>query len=392
RPSPPLYVILNWSRDNALEPPGQSAAAAHAGAPDIAFYLPYLTLVAGLALSALLTAITWSLSSTRTRAVALAATMIQSLRQSEEQFRLSLDHAPIGVALVAPGGGFLRVNRALCELLGYTQEELLATNVQTITHLGDLESDQAQARAMLQGKISRYQIEKRYVHRDGQSIPALLSVSLLRQADGTPRYFICQVLDFRQHQLVQEMLRAAAETDSLTGLRNRASIHRRITTALGRLHADPDRSFAVLFVDFDRFKAVNDTLGHEAGDEVLVEVGQRLRSTLRQDDLVCSLTDTDNVAARLGGDEFIILLERVSQVPAVLTIVERLQARLAEPFAIQGKSLVISASIGVAMAGPEHARAEQILRDADVAMYHAKSSGPGCYRIYDPAMRACGAA
>ena len=178
-------------------------------------------------------------------------------------------------------------------------------------------------------------------------------------------------------ELAEEKLVHQALHDALTDLPNRAYFVERVSQAQARVRRDPDYRFAVLFIDFDDFKAVNDNLGHAAGDRLLMEIAGRLRTCVRPGDVV----------ARLGGDEFTLLLEEISGLPDAEHAARRIQAALVAPIAIEGREIVATASIGVALSEPDYGQVQDLLRDADLAMYHAKEQGRARYQVFDVAMR-----
>ena len=178
-------------------------------------------------------------------------------------------------------------------------------------------------------------------------------------------------------ELAEEQLVHQALHDALTDLPNRAYFVERVSQAQARVRRDPDYRFAVLFIDFDQFKAVNDNLGHAAGDRLLMGIAGRLRTCVRPGDVV----------ARLGGDEFTLLLEEITGLPDAEHAARRIQAALVAPFAIEGRELVATASIGVALSEPDYGQPQDLLRDADLAMYHAKEQGRARYQVFDVAMR-----
>ncbi|HEX5614154.1 MAG TPA: PAS domain S-box protein [Acidimicrobiia bacterium] len=293
---------------------------------------------------------------------------------SEARFRSAFESAPIGMALQDLDGRFLMVNRALCELLGYSPEELMDRNGLDLTH-PDHRDEQLAMRARVQrGELSSYQLEKRFVRSDGGIVWAKLSVSCIADGDGAPHYAIAQIEDITGRRRDEERLTHQALHDALTGLPNRALLLDRLAHALDRHEVGSPT--AVLFCDLDRFKVVNDSDGHQVGDRLLVECGERLRGVVRQGDTV----------ARFGGDEFVILATGLQQRDEAIAIARRVLAALEAAFVIDGREFFVSTSIGIAFAdggsGPD-----DLVRDADAAMYRAKERGRGSFVVFEPEMR-----
>ncbi len=286
-----------------------------------------------------------------------------ALAESEARFRLALEHAPIGIALVGTEGTWLLVNPALTRMFGYTESELRALTWQEITHPDDLAADQALVDETLAGQINGYSIEKRYFRNDGSVIWGLLSVGLVRDAAGDPRYFISQIEDITERRAAEARLRALALHDSLTDLPNRDLFMGRLDEVLGATRG-PTPTIAVLYLDLDRFKVVNDSLGHSAGDRLLELVARRIAAITRPGDTV----------ARLGGDEFAVLCTELDSLDTAIAIAHRLLQSVGEPLVVAGREVVTTASVGIAMARPNET-SENLLRNADVAMYQAKQRG-----------------
>jgi diguanylate cyclase (GGDEF)-like protein/PAS domain S-box-containing protein len=298
----------------------------------------------------------------------------EALREAEERFRRSFEDAAIGMALVGTDGRFLRTNRSLCDMLGYREVELLGKTFQDITHPDDLDADLDQVRRMLDGEIRTYQMEKRYFHKEGQVVWALLSVSLVHDEEGEPLYFVSQIQDISERKVLEERLQHRAFHDSLTDLPNRQLFMDRLGQALrrtGRRH----KRIAVLFMDLDGFKVVNDSLGHEVGDLLLTVVAQRLRRCLRPEDTL----------ARFGGDEFVVLIEGLDDPAQAVQVAERITEELRSPFIMEGRDLYVIASIGISLGDARTHDPDALLREADTAMYRAKDEG-GDFRVFNPAM------
>jgi diguanylate cyclase (GGDEF)-like protein/PAS domain S-box-containing protein len=301
---------------------------------------------------------------------------VAALQESEERFRSAFDYAAIGMALVSPEGRWLQVNHSLCDILGYTEQELLGMTFQEITHPDELASVLSHVRQMLEGRTPACLTEKRYLHKDGHVVWIYLSISRVGGGEAAGSRLIFQVQDITDRKQAERQLLHDAFHDVLTGLSNRALFMDRLKLALARHKRLGADHFAVLFLDLDRFKVINDSLGHAIGDQLLVGIARRLETCLRPGDTV----------ARLGGDEFTILLEDVRESREVTAIAQRIQKELALPFNLGGHEVFTTASIGIAPSATGYERPDDILRDADTAMYRAKSLGKSRYEIFDKEM------
>lgn len=299
-----------------------------------------------------------------------------ALRQSEERFRSAFDHAA-GMALVGPNGKWIEVNRSLSEILGYSEEELLSSDFQSITHHNDVSSVLEQLKHLKSGASNGLQMEKRFLHKNGNVIWVLLSVTRVNHS-GRDSNFIFQIQDITDRKRAEERLVHDAFHDGLTGLPNRVLFMDHLKQSLGRARGRKHLPFAVLFLDFDRFKLVNDSLGHMVGDQLLIAISGRLKANVRPGDTV----------ARLGGDEFTILLEDLNQSDEVEVVAARLLKSLSLPFNLAGREVFTTASIGIAHSTMGYHYAEDMLRDADIAMYRAKTLGKARFEVFDPSMHA----
>ncbi len=290
-----------------------------------------------------------------------------ALREAEERFRRAFEDGPIGMALVAPDGRFLRVNTTLCRLTGWSESELLARSFREITHADDLLSGADETKLLLAGEISAFQLEKRYLRPDDTIVWATLSVSLVRDAAGEPLYFVSQIEDITERKRAHDELERLASDDPLTGLLNRRRFDEELERELKRLAREPERRAALLVLDVDRFKLVNDSLGHRAGDDVLCAVAQTLRCRLRSTDVI----------ARLGGDEFAALLLDLGEVDDARKIASELAVAIgSQSILTGGDSTGVTVSIGVVVL--DHTTREReidTLVTADNAMYRAKRAG-----------------
>ncbi|NCJ05957.1 PAS domain S-box protein [Synechococcales cyanobacterium C] len=300
----------------------------------------------------------------------------EALRKSEEQFRVLFEQAPIGMALSTPDGHFLEVNPALCSAFGYSAAELMQ---RTFADLADPDAPNPDGMLMTQlltNELSHFQVEKRYLSKTGQGVDTLLQVTLVRDERGLPLHVLSQVVDISDRKRLEEQLTHDAFHDSLTGLPNRLMFLDRLQQAIARVQQHPQRQFAILFLDIDRFKVINDSLGHVTGDQLLVEVAGRLQACLRPQDLV----------ARLGGDEFTILLERVQDLKDATTVADRIQQALRAPFYLDHHEIFTTASIGIALNTDVMAQPAELLRNADTALYQAKENGRACYAFFSTEM------
>ena len=299
----------------------------------------------------------------------------RELGEAEELFRKAFDDSHVGMALVSFGGRYQRVNRALCDITGYPEHELLGRTFSEITHPDDVDSDLDALRDLIEGERYGYRTEKRYLHAEGHPVWVSLNVSPVYDRDGAMSYLLSQVEDISDRKESEERLTRQALHDSLTGLPNRTLFADRVRMAANRRSA---AGYAIVYLDLDAFKLVNDTLGHAAGDQVLIEVARRLERLLRAGDTL----------ARLSGDEFALLCEEVGE-KELRTIADRVIDAMADPIEVQGREITQAVSIGIAMYAADGSPAEpdQMLGDADLAMYRAKAAGKSRYALFETWMR-----
>jgi diguanylate cyclase (GGDEF)-like protein/PAS domain S-box-containing protein len=299
-----------------------------------------------------------------------------ALRESEERFRSAFDYATIGMGVVSLDGRWLQVNRSLCDIVGYEEPELLSSYIKDITHRDDLVALDEQIQRLAEGAISSHQTEVRYAHKQGKEVWAHLGMSLVRDGQTNPLHLIFQIQDITDRKRAEEQLLHDAFHDALTGLPNRALFMDHVKMAIQRSRRNGERLFAALFLDLDRFKIINDSLGHMVGDQLLVGIAHRLEACLRPGDTV----------ARLGGDEFTILLEDLAATEDAIDVARRVQEAVSQPFNIGGHEVFTTASIGIALSMTGYERAEDLLRDADTAMYRAKMMGKKRHVVFDKEM------
>jgi diguanylate cyclase (GGDEF)-like protein/PAS domain S-box-containing protein len=299
-----------------------------------------------------------------------------ALKESEERFRSAFTYAPIGIAIVSPVGEWLRVNRAMCDILGYTEAEFLQSDFQAMLCKDNLGETLTKIHELISGKISNCQMEQQYIHKSGRTVWASWSVSRVVDSKAEHPNLIFQIQDITEKKMAQEKLVYEATHDALTGLPNRAFFLEKLSNALETVSNDRRHKVCVLFIDLDRFKVINDSLGHFYGDQLLIEIASRLRDCLRPLDLV----------ARLGGDEFTILVEGNFQPEEVIRIAERVQEKFTLPFNLGGHEIYSSASIGILHNTTNHETAADMMRDADTAMYQAKRAGKARHEVFDENM------
>jgi diguanylate cyclase (GGDEF)-like protein/PAS domain S-box-containing protein len=285
----------------------------------------------------------------------------KALEESEEHFRTAFDYAAIGMALVSLAGSWLRVNRSLCGIVGYSETELLNSDFQTITHADDLGNDLAHIYRLLAGELITCQVEKRYLHKDGQEVWALTSISLVHDAQGEPLHFIFQIEDITERKRAEGAIKTLSLVDELTGLYNRRGF-----LAFSEQHLisvqRANKSLMVVYADLDGLKQINDSHGHKEGDRALIKTAEILRETFRSSD----------VLGRLGGDEFTVFAA-VEPEGGVETVIARLNDKFQKYNSQSAKPYRLSVSVGLAFMHPhENQTVEDLMAQADASMYQNK--------------------
>ena len=298
------------------------------------------------------------------------ARTLEALRVSEERYTLAARGANDGLWDWNLQTGEIYFSPRWKSMLGYAEDQISNRPGEWLrrVHPQDRERLEADLEAHLQGRTLHFENEHRLMCRDG-SFRWMLARGLAVRNEGGPAYRIAGSQTDTTERKVY---------DGLTGLPNRVLLLDRLASALARARRHPHDFFAVLLLDLDRFKIVNDSLGYPMGDQLLVEVARRLKACVRAGDTV----------ARLGGDEFAILLEEVRTIDDAARSAARIQAALASPFNLQSREVFASASIGIALSATGYEAPEDVLRDADTAMYRAKASGKARYEVFDEEMRA----
>ena len=330
-----------------------------------------------------------------------------ALQESDERFRSAFTYAAIGMGLVSLDGRWLKVNKALCHIIGYSETDLLMMKLQTIAHQDDWHRDQTHFNALLAGHAPSIQMEQRYVHKSGRIVWVLLAISLVRDGEGKPVYFVVQIksitarkkaeqtvkqiqeeLEIRVADRTRELAEANAKLaesnrklellvrfDDLTGLYNRRYLMELLNHTL-RTACRYKLPICLLMLDLDHFKRINDTYGHLIGDRVLATVGRLLRENLR---------NGSDIAGRFGGEEFCIVLPHTC-LDGAMTTAEKLRLAIAEAAILDndGKTFTVTCSIGLTEELPSQISGTELLRRADKALYHAKECGRNQIRVATP--------
>ncbi len=317
----------------------------------------------------------------RRQRLTLAATHQQTreaLEESEERFRQMAENIKEVFWMAnAEGSRILYVSPVYEEIWGRNRESLYASPQSRLEAVHPSEREMVEAAYTPENlKNGNYDLEYRIVRPDGTLRWIRDRAFPVRKESGQVYRLTGIAEDITSRKEAQEKLRQEALYDKLTGLPNRALFMDRLKFAMGLSKREKDYSFAVLFLDLDRFKIINDTLGHVVGDQLLDAVGKRLRNCLRPGDTV----------ARIGGDEFTLLLDDIKDSNQVTTVIHRIHKELEPVFAIDGHEVFTTASIGIAVSKPEYSEPEHILRDADAAMYRAKAQGQARHEVFDAAM------
>jgi diguanylate cyclase (GGDEF)-like protein/PAS domain S-box-containing protein len=288
--------------------------------------------------------------------------------QTYSQRQGTFDNAAIGMAVVSVDGSWLQVNEALCKLVGYSEQELRATSFQRLTHPDDLRPVQSYIQRVIEGYIQSHEQEKRYIHEQGHTVWVQWHVSLLKDSESGSKRLFFQVQDITDRKLAEEKL----TLDTLTGLPNRARFYDLLKLRVARKPAHKQAQCAVLMLDVDRFKLVNDSLGSASADQLLIQIAHRVKTCMRQND----------VLARVGGDEFAVLLDDVSGEEEASSVATRIQQALSISFNLLGQEVYTTMSIGIALGSDYADDVADMLRDAETAMHRAKACGKARYEVF----------
>jgi len=309
----------------------------------------------------------------------LAALHISELRASEQRFHSAFTHASLGMALVSADGRVVKANLALHTLLGLEGDALIEQQLfNSLVGADEVVSLNDQLMRLNARQVSSFTVVLRLMHKQGQDVWASVHGSIFSEVDSVAPLMILQLQDITSRRKAEDDLQYIAFHDSLTGLPNRRRFGEELKLALDHLKSGPPRHFGLMFLDVDRFKLINDSLGHAVGDELLILVARGIQAQLRPHDIV----------ARLGGDEFAILVEHINSEDYAVSLAERLVQALCKPFQIAGSEINTSVSIGITFSFMGYETVEDMLRDADTAMYKAKATGKSRYALFNGSLHA----
>lgn len=291
----------------------------------------------------------------------------------EEQYRFQtlFEQTHVGMAILDLHGKFLRINQPLLNLLGYTQPDILTMNFFNLVHQDALKNLQLSVQQLLDYKLKTYQSEHKCFKQNGDSIWVMSTLTLIRDRHELPAYFIIQLQNITLQKNAEAQLRHMAYHDPVTGLANRNRFEQFVTQlfATSRRH---HQGFALLFLDLDRFKTINDTIGHEAGDTLLQIIAERLRSTVRETDLV----------ARLGGDEFILVITDINKAEHAAIVAQKVLECVQRVIVLKGQEIYITTSIGISLYPHDGQTIQTLMKNADLALYRSKEHGRNNYEFY----------
>ena len=309
------------------------------------------------------------------RAIEAELRAVDAPANSEQRFRLAFEQSMAGTILLDLEDKVLEVNDAFCQMVGRNRNEIVGKRSELFTHPEDRSISEEAHRRLTSGELDQVSYTRRYLRKNGQVIVAEVSKSAVRDASGSTLYFVTSVRDVTKERALNAQLSHQALHDSLTGLPNRVLFENRLSQAHART-ARRGGWNAVMLLDLDDFKEVNDSLGHLVGDQLLVALARRFEEVTRSSDTLC----------RFGGDEFIYLAEELASPAQAEEVAERLLGVLAKPFSLAGTQVQQHASIGaVVLEGTGKAWTE-LIGDADAALYEAKRQGKGRHVVFTPTM------
>jgi diguanylate cyclase (GGDEF)-like protein/PAS domain S-box-containing protein len=302
-----------------------------------------------------------------------------ALKLSEETLRATFSQASVGIIVTSLEHKFLEINETYAEIIGYSRQELMSgmtvMDVDMATESADATLDSR--RKLVKGEIDNASREKRLRRKDGTAVWVMSATSVVRDGAGEPRHFVSVIQDISLQKLSEERLVHLAHYDVLTGLPNRALFTERVRESLAHARANKWIT-GIMFIDVDRFKTINDTLGHGEGDKLLKQISERLLRSVRRGDTV----------GRLGGDEFAVVLANMAVGQDAGMVAQKIVTSFEAPFELGGNDIYVSSSIGIALYPEDATDQDTLVRNADAAMYEAKRQGRNGYQFYRPDMNA----
>ncbi len=293
------------------------------------------------------------------------------LHDKEKRFKSVFDITSLGMATVDLDGRLREVNPSFCELLGYKLQDMQALNFFHLVESKNVNELQICIQRLIDNDIKSYQAEQQWFRKNGEAVWVTYLLTLIRNDKNQPAYFILQIQNITMQKKAEERLRHMAYHDHLTGLANRNKLEQCIShiLATARRHK---QSFALLFLDLDRFKNINDTVGHDAGDLLLQVIAERLKNSVRETDMV----------ARLGGDEFVLLITDVKKTESVALIAQKILDSVRQVVTINGQEIYITTSVGLSIFPHDGQNMQALMKNADLALYRAKEQGRNNYQFY----------
>ncbi len=302
------------------------------------------------------------------------ATDLTQTQTSMKLYASVFEHSGEAIIITDAANNIVATNRAFNLLTGYSHEEVVGKNPSLLSSGKTKKEVYAKMWADLNSK-GFWQGELWDRHKDGHNYPKWLAITAVRNDKNELLNYIANFSDITEHKAAADKISYLAYHDTLTDLPNRLTLIERLTQAFGSAQRNHEK-VAVMFIDLDRFKIINDTLGHQIGDQLLIQVAQRLQACVRSSDIV----------ARLGGDEFVVCLPELEGTESVFQMADKILRTLGEAYSIEGNKLHSSPSIGIALFPGDGASVEEVMKNADVAMYHAKSRGRNNYQFFEAAM------
>lgn len=300
----------------------------------------------------------------------------KALEKSEKEFRLIFELAPIGMIITDFDGKIIQVNHSFCKLLKYDSQDLLNKNEKNLYHPDDQEKSSFFKHKIITDNLEQYSEERRFLASNGSIVHTIVNITVLRNHEDKIIQFIQQIVDISELKVMEQQIFYDAFYDKLTGLPNRFLLLDRLKQFLNIRQHDPHKRCAILLIDVDKFKKINDSLGHKIGDDLLILIA---------DKIVDCVTDKDTVA-RISSDEFIVLLPDITSEKEVYDIVEHIRRACFFTTTLQHQEVCASVSIGVTLSSFGYKKADEMIRDADIAMYHGKQKGGNCYQVFNASM------